>query len=146
MHKNTHDSQRSSPIGQKRPIAPGADSKPKTSHNLEELRSVLKSLSVVEKKSEPHEVKKPEPKKSENNSPDALRRALRSVISTDGVTVREKKVTEHVLENKPATEKLDQVTPRQSPKHPAGVGSLDAMTPEDLEKMLRVSKHERPPV
>ncbi|MBX9906634.1 type IV secretion system DNA-binding domain-containing protein [Patescibacteria group bacterium] len=145
-HKNTSGTHGSSSGGQRRPVVSGTDSKQKTSHNLEELRSVLKSLSVVEKKSNPEETKKPELKKSENNSPDALRRALQSVISVDGASAPEKKATQHVLENKPTTEKPDQATSHQSPKHPASASALDTMTPEDLEKMLRVSKHERPPV
>lgn len=132
--------------------------KPKVNNNLEDLRSVLKNIAQKETpKEEVKDVKKvPEKKEITEASTDALRAALRAAMP-----VVEKVPEQKVVAETPRPAPAERVVQPPSPvtvapnvepvPHAPAIEKMNAdepkgITREELEKMLKVSKHERPPI
>ncbi len=136
--------------------------KPKVNNNLEDLRSVLKNIAQKEApKEEVKDVKKaPEKKEITEASTDALRAALRAAMPAVEKVPEQKVVSEtpratpveHAVQPPSPTTPAPRPAPNAEPiSHTPAIDKVSAdepkgITREELEKMLKVSKHERPPI
>lgn len=121
------------------PLPKQSSEKPKRT-SPEDLRAVLRTMVQAEASQSPREEKKPEPEKKRD--PEGLKSVLQAALAAE-----KKPVPPAPKAAEPSQEKPDPVPKIQQDPVPPPVPSQEKkITPKELERMMRITTSDKPPV